>query len=43
MTSEAQATAPVPVSKSVGQRLGITGREWRNLAIAAVLFAIDCT
>ena len=40
MTSEAQAAAPVPVSKSVLQRLGVTGREWRNLTIAAVLFAL---
>jgi branched-chain amino acid transport system permease protein len=38
MTSEVQAAPPVPVTKPVGQRLGITGREWRNLAIAAVLF-----
>ncbi|MBV8747382.1 MAG: hypothetical protein JO134_20315, partial [Xanthobacteraceae bacterium] len=38
MTSEVQAAPPVPVAKSVGQRLGITGREWRNLVIVAVLF-----
>jgi len=40
MTSEVEAAPPVPVTKSIGQRLGITGREWRNLAIAAVLFAL---
>jgi len=38
MTSEAQAAPPAPVTKSIGQRAGITGREWRNLVIAAVLF-----
>jgi branched-chain amino acid transport system permease protein len=40
MTSEAQAAAPVPATKSIGQRAGITGREWRNLAIVAALFVV---
>jgi branched-chain amino acid transport system permease protein len=38
MTSEAQAAPPAPVTKSIGQRVSVTGREWRNLVIAAMLF-----
>jgi branched-chain amino acid transport system permease protein len=38
MTSEARAAPPAPVTKSIGQRVSVTGREWRNLVIAAMLF-----
>jgi branched-chain amino acid transport system permease protein len=40
MTSEVQAATPASVITSKIQRVAITRREWRNLAIAAVLFVI---